>query len=96
MRALARSSSVFAVLLGLAALVLPARYAQASGEPLLFECPGCNPVQLESMLSVLGNGDRYLIDLDGRSMRKFQVSGLPATPFSTDGQSRSSLSVTCW
>ena len=57
---------------------------------MLFECPECNPWQIESLLSMLGNGNRYLIDLDGRSIRQFVVSGVPSIPFGHDGELESS------
>ena len=84
-----RLSSILAVLLCLGACAVPVRQAQASGAPMLFECPGCSSSEIESLLSMLGDGDRYLIDLQGRSMRKFVVAGTPLVPFGNQDDSRS-------
>lgn len=61
---------------------------QASGAPVLMECPGCSESDLYSILRLMGDGDRYIIDLDGRSMRKFVVSGTPAIAGSDEGEAR--------
>jgi len=67
-------------LVGLAALMGMASQAGAAGRPILMECPGCSDPELRSILSAMGDGDRYVIDLSGRSMRKFVVSGTPTPP----------------
>lgn len=68
------------ILVAAAALAGSALQAQASSAPVLMECPGCSETDLRSVLSLMGDGDRYVIDLDGRTMRKFVVSGTPTPP----------------
>jgi hypothetical protein len=74
------SSGWLGWLVGLAAMMGLASQAGAAGQPILMECPGCSDPELRSILSAMGDGDRYVIDLGGRSMRKFVVSGTPTPP----------------